>query len=380
MCPRRAARSSRASAGLLGASPRGPRFRSFLVLGAGILIGAGILLWESSAESRSVTEEDRKGADREIVPKALSRSYIRQLVSEVNINRLWTSFLRPMLIERQPGSAGNRLVRELITGHLRSLSSGWTVDLDLFDAPTPRGSLSFGSVVATLDPSARRRVVVACHLDSKIFPKDRKGRAFVGATDSAVPCSLILEAVTALDTRLKELKNRGSSLTLQLFFLDGEEAVADWTETDSLYGARHLAQRLEKTELPGGGGNQLDAIGLFVLLDLLGAANPLIVNHFSGTRGHFLRLRDLEKRLHGFDLLQSHPLENSYFRGDLYYGAVEDDHIPFIRRGVPALHVISTPFPAVWHTHDDTEENLHRPTIINLCKILVAFLSETLSL
>ncbi|NXS11688.1 QPCTL protein, partial [Neodrepanis coruscans] len=33
-------------------------------------------------------------------------------------------------------------------------------------------------------------------------------------------------------------------VTLQLLFLDGEEAFGDWSDTDSLYGARHLAQRM----------------------------------------------------------------------------------------------------------------------------------------
>jgi len=35
--------------------------------------------------------------------------------------------------------------------------------------------------------------------------------------------------------------------SLQLIFFDGEEAFVDWTETDSLYGARHLAAQMEKT-------------------------------------------------------------------------------------------------------------------------------------
>ncbi|KAG9460498.1 hypothetical protein GDO78_021464, partial [Eleutherodactylus coqui] len=173
---------------------------------------------------------------------------------------MWSSFLKPMLIERPPGSPGNRLVRELISGHLRSLTAQWTLEFDLFDAVTPRGSLPFGSVVATLDPAAQRRLVFACHLDSKWFPLDERGRPFVGATDSAVPCSLILEAVTVLDGRLRELKDKGSPLTLQLFFLDGEEAFGDWTEADSLYGARHLAQRLHNEPGPGGAGSKLDAI------------------------------------------------------------------------------------------------------------------------
>ena len=39
--------------------------------------------------------------------------------------------------------------------------------------------------------------------------------------------------------------------TLQMVFFDGEEAFQDWTETDSLYGARHLAQQWQDTPLPG---------------------------------------------------------------------------------------------------------------------------------
>ena len=37
-----------------------------------------------------------------------------------------------------------------------------------------------------------------------------------------------------------------SNVTLQLFFLDGEEAFVEWTEKDSIYGARHLAEVLSQ--------------------------------------------------------------------------------------------------------------------------------------
>jgi len=33
---------------------------------------------------------------------------------------------------------------------------------------------------------------------------------------------------------------------VQLLFFDGEEAFVEWTETDSLYGARHLADKMDK--------------------------------------------------------------------------------------------------------------------------------------
>lgn len=48
--------------------------------------------------------------------------------------------------------------------------------------------------------------------------------------------------------------------------------------------------------------------------------------------------------------------------------------------GVPVLHLIATPFPAVWHTPADTETNLHPPTVHNLSRILAVFLAEYLGL
>lgn len=48
--------------------------------------------------------------------------------------------------------------------------------------------------------------------------------------------------------------------------------------------------------------------------------------------------------------------------------------------GVPVLHLIPLPFPWVWHTAEDNKDNLHPPTIEDLCKILTAFVAEFLQL
>lgn len=39
-------------------------------------------------------------------------------------------------------------------------------------------------------------------------------------------------------------------LTLQLIFFDGEEALFRWSASDSLYGSRHLARKMEATPHP----------------------------------------------------------------------------------------------------------------------------------
>ncbi|ELW71124.1 Glutaminyl-peptide cyclotransferase-like protein [Tupaia chinensis] len=276
-----------------------------------------------------------------------------------------------------PGSPGNLQVRKFLEATLRGLTAGWHVELDPFTALTPLGPLDFGNIVATLDPGAARHLTFACHYDSKLFPPG--SAPFVGATDSAVPCALLLELAQALDLELSRAKEQEAPVTLQLLFLDGEEALKEWGPKDSLYGSQHLAQLMES--IPHSPGpTRIQAIELFVLLDLLGAPNPTFYSHFPHTARWFQRLRSIEKRLHRLNLLQAHPQEVMYFQPGEPPGSVEDDHIPFLRRGVPVLHLISTPFPAVWHTTSDTEANLHPPTVHNLSRILAVFLAEYLGL
>ncbi|KAL2096681.1 hypothetical protein ACEWY4_008829 [Coilia grayii] len=365
---------------------RMPRMRVLV----GCLCGAfalamilGIYLSSQPSNSRFVTADLTKDKLNH-KPSKLSLAQVRKLAAQVQISRLWDRYLKPFLIERLPGTPGSQAVRQHIKSQLASLLTGWTVEEDSFKSPTPKGLVTFTNVLAVLDPSAPRRLLLACHYDSKFLPVDPKQpkRVFLGASDSAVPCSMILELVTVLDVQLNALKQQRAAVTLELVFFDGEEAFEEWTDTDSIYGSRHLAERMARTPYPSPSSqtNQLQAVDLFVLLDLLGGPDPLIVNHFDNTAHWFDRLIAAEKRLHRQGLLLSHPSEQSYFRKDVYLGPVQDDHIPFLHRGVPVLHVIPTPFPPFWHKLDDDEERMHRPTVENLTKIMAIFLAEYLGL
>uniref|UniRef100_A0A8C3KXC1 Glutaminyl-peptide cyclotransferase n=1 Tax=Chrysolophus pictus TaxID=9089 RepID=A0A8C3KXC1_CHRPC len=266
-----------------------------------------------------------------------------------------------------------------ITDHLSALRAGWQLDLDTFSAPTPRGTVTFSNLVATLSPSAPRRLTLACHYDTKVLASPGAAAAFIGATDSAVPCAMLMEVAAALDGPLRNAKEGDAEVTLQLLFLDGEEAFEEWSATDSLYGARHLAARMAATR-HGAHSTELSAMSLLVLLDLLGARNPAIHSHFPQTHHWFLRLVAIEKHLRRLGLLHASPHDQPFFSLSPAPGPVEDDHIPFLQRGVPVLHLIPLPFPWVWHTTEDNEDNLHPPTMEDLCKILTAFVAEFLQL
>lgn len=254
----------------------------------------------------------------------------------------------------------------------------WNVSRDSFWASTPIGrSIEFHNIIATLDPSACSRLVFACHYDSKLM------KNFVGATDSAVPCAMMIHMMKSLNPFLKKLQ---SETTLQLIFFDGEEAFVNWNEHDSIYGSRHLANLWNRQKLNfeekskcsylSEFESQLDRIQVLILLDLIGSKNPQFYSYFSNTNSLHSRLIQIEKKLNE---LNPNYYAN-YFKNRRGLGLIEDDHIPFLQKGVPILHVIPSPFPSVWHKISDNKENIHHPSIIHLIKVFKIFVAQYLHL
>ncbi|XP_043206018.1 glutaminyl-peptide cyclotransferase-like protein isoform X1 [Amphibalanus amphitrite] len=289
----------------------------------------------------------------------------------------FNSLLAPMLRPRYVTSAAHTEVRQHIVSTLESL--GWAVDGNrTFEMRTPRGPMDFTNVIATHDPAAPRRLVLACHYDS-IFGRD----TFIGATDSAVPCAMMLHLATLMTKRyLDPIKGR-SELTLQLLFLDGEEAIVHWTDTDSIYGARHLASELERTVYQRAGDTvitELQRMDLFVLLDLLGTQSPTIYNYPYCADAEFRQLAAVERRLKKLRLLDGAPRMFKVRKSWSSPVGIEDDHLPFMHRGVKILHVIPVPFPAVWHEDSDDASVIHRPSVTSLGRSLRVWVAEYLQL
>ncbi|KAK9719103.1 hypothetical protein K7432_004999, partial [Basidiobolus ranarum] len=202
--------------------------------------------------------------------------------------------LKPLLIPRVSGTEGNLKVQNFILDEFRKLN--WHIEEDRFNDTTPMGTVSFNNIIASNNPNAKRKLVLAAHFDSKYFPPPDEN-AFIGATDSAVPCAILLDLAHSLNDILSSEKMKSSELALELVFLDGEEAFHTWSRTDSIYGARHLAEKWENTKLqeignPIGGNaiSRLDTIELFVLLDLIGAKGANILNTQFATSSYFQRL------------------------------------------------------------------------------------------
>ncbi|KAJ8327339.1 hypothetical protein QVD99_008115 [Batrachochytrium dendrobatidis] len=302
------------------------------------------------------------------------------------------STLAPFLIPRVSGTDNNKKVQQFIIQTFTDL--GWHIEQDKFTDDTPYGKKEFNNIIVTKDPLAQSRLVLAAHFDSKFF----KDFDFIGATDSSVPCAILVDIAKTTNQLLQnKIQSNDRFSTLQMIFFDGEEALVEWSETDSIYGARHLARKWSETHIlaksdpiqdmlnqfSNGGSyyttpiNQIDAM---ILLDLLGTADITIPNTHPETSWIWDQLVDIQKRLAQEKILSpdlikriNNPLDQGFFLPGLSSfltpESIQDDHVPFYRLGVPIVHCIPVPFPKVWHTkHDDANaisaESVHDLALI----------------
>ena len=339
------------------------------------------------------------------------------------------SILAPILIPRVPGTPGSTKVLNHMADFFKTKLSKWDISFQNSTSTTPASGnrdIPFVNMIATRDPPWASsgevgRLTMVAHYDSKLTPS-----GFIGATDSAAPCAMLMYAASAVDAALTKkwetMQKEGDEpggfggidelMGLQILFLDGEEAFVSWTDTDSLYGARALAEQWETTFHPAMSTYQtpLSSISLFVLLDLLGEKNPTVPSYFKTTHWAYRKMATLEKRLrslNGFMSSSDHSerMDSRKAPADLNInikktgraeyiflpdfdkdmdrwlgGMIEDDHIPFMQRGVEVLHIIPTPFPRVWHELDDDAKNLDMDTVVDWTKLMTAFMAEWMDL
>jgi glutaminyl-peptide cyclotransferase len=227
---------------------RSPSFVLCIILALITLLAVGTDAFWHEQRDYTVLEED----DLRIISEALTPEVSDAILDFHNPS----SLLAKMLIPRPVGSQNLTDVHNLIRKHFDALSTKassslgdfqtWERFEDTFTDNTPYGKKEFTNLVFTHNPKASRKLVIAAHTDSKYFV-GAPANGFVGATDSAVPCAIMLAVASALtpllDRAISEAKDTylpesSSGTTIQLVFLDGEEAFKQWTSTDSIYGAR----------------------------------------------------------------------------------------------------------------------------------------------
>ena len=246
--------------------------------------------------------------------------------------------------KRYNGSPGHLAAENFIKQHFKPEAAKGNLVTDEFTANTPAGAQTMRNYIVKFPGKAPRPgetpgiIVLASHYETN-WPL--RNIAFVGANDGACTTALLIEIGAYLRTH----PPAGNSVWL--VFDDGEEAVNQWSDSDSLYGTRHLAAKW----FADGTAKRIQAL---LIADMIGDADLNILEEEQSTRW----LRDL--------FLQA--AANTHHTRYVFQteAAEDDDHLPFLKRGIPSLDVIdvdygprtnSTP-DGYHHTAQDTIDKI----------------------
>jgi glutaminyl-peptide cyclotransferase len=230
---------------------------------------------------------------------------------------------------RPIGSANHKKLENYILAHLKDDQ----VEDDAFTASTPEGKFPVRNIIAKFPGTRDGIIVIAGHYDTN-YPLRNTG--YVGANDGGSSTAILLELAKALRGKKRE------GYSVWLLWTDGEEALRSWSPTDSLYGTRHLADKWQND-------GTLKKIKAFLLADMIADADLNIDRDSSSTPW----LEDLVYQAATQLGYQSHFFDRTI--------PVQDDHLPFVQRGVPSADLIDLDYgygDVFHHTPQDTMDKL----------------------
>ncbi len=240
---------------------------------------------------------------------------------------------------RPMGSAAHKKVEDYIDAALK----GDQVEDDKFTADTPEGKIQVHNIVAKYPGTKDGIIVIASHYDTN-YPL--RNTAYVGANDGGSSSALLLELANQLRGKPRD------GYSVWLVWDDAEEAMKPDGSgglpeempfmKDSLYGITHLA---EKWQADG----TLKKIKAFLLADMIGDADLNIDRDSNSTPW----LEDVV-----FEAATRLGYQSHFFARK---NQVSDDHLPFMKRGVPSADLIDFSYGynnVFWHTPQDTVDKL----------------------
>jgi glutaminyl-peptide cyclotransferase len=213
-----------------------------------------------------------------------------------------------------------------------------TLEEDTFTADTPIGPVAMRNFIVRFPGKKDGIIVLATHYETNYYLKNIN---FVGANDGGATTGLLI----ALADQFRAETAGGRKLdgySVWLVFFDGEEAIRSWSDSDSTYGSRHLAAKW-------GRDGTLPRIKAFLLADMIGDKDLDIQRETRSTGWLVDLVREAAKKFGD---------ERYFFQTQ---EDVDDDHMPFVKRGVPSIDIIDLdygPDNSYHHTAQDTMDKV----------------------
>ncbi len=213
------------------------------------------------------------------------------------------------------------------------------------------------NIIASWQPELRRRILLAAHWDSRpVADNDpdpaRRGEPVLGANDGASGVAVLLEIARLLDAQPLQ---RAVGVDIVLFDLEDLGTV-----DPSVPGPQRVPFAMGSEVFVLNNPGYRPVWG--VLLDMVGD-------------------RDLRLPKEGFSVQYAPEVVERVWAAARRVGAtafldqvgpaIQDDHVPFLREGIPVIDLIQTPFPDTWHTTSDTPERVSAESLGQVGRVLV---------
>ncbi len=228
------------------------------------------------------------------------------------------------------GSPAIAQVQEYLLAELKSY--GCFVETDAFSADTPIGRLPMKNILVKISGEKPGIILLGTHYDTLLMDN------FVGADDAGSSTAVMLELARLL------CPQKGK-YAVWIAFFDGEEAMKQWSATDSRYGSRQMAARLATN-------GDLKKIKAFLLADIVGGRKAKFRRETSSTRALVDLIWDTAAKL-GYSAIFVNESAGA-----------QDDHDSFLKRGVPSVDVIGDfTDNGYWHTPQDSLDKISAKTL-----------------
>ncbi len=238
---------------------------------------------------------------------------------------------------RNPNSKGHRECLAFLENKLRQYAD--EVQMQTFTSPGYNETLSLVNVIAKFNPSAKSRVLLCAHWDTRPRAeqdtnKSKQNLPLLGANDAASGVAVLLEIASLL-------KQQPPSIGVDIVLFDGEDYGKESDLSKYFLGSRYFAKNKSADYNPRFG----------ILLDMVGD-----------------KFLDLPKEQHSVqfapdivNLVWAKAKELGYSQFlDETGEQVNDDHLQLNEVGIKTIDLIDFNYPdqtnRYWHTHDDTPD------------------------
>jgi Zn-dependent M28 family amino/carboxypeptidase len=223
---------------------------------------------------------------------------------------------------RTPNTQGHDQVQELIRAELES--AGWTVEF--------QDTVGMGHAIRNIIAKrgdADPQIILGAHYDTRFFAdhdpdENKRGLPVPGANDGASGVAVLLELAHTLPV---------DTVPVWLVFFDAEDngKIEGW---DWILGSRAFAEELKVTPRA------------VVIVDMIGDADLNV---------YLEKNSDQKIRAEIWGTAEKLGYGGQIINQEKY--SMEDDHTPFVEKGIPAVDMIDFDYP-YWHTTGDTMDKI----------------------